>query len=191
MSEHADPPNCSVKDFLHGEHRPHRLVRVKAGWGIAGFGLAGLVLAALAIRGLAPEPMARIARVNRRWINPLILALIAGQRFGVARLEHRGRSSGALHATPILPAPVREGFVVALPYGRDVDWAQNLLRSGEGVLQHQGVRYRVGEPHIVPAVEALVELPAPIRALAGVFGPRDVLRVTILPNLTAETPPPA
>ena len=128
---------------------------------------------------------------NRRWFNPLMLRLAGDRPWGVARLELRGRRTASLRVTPVWADPVSEGFLVPLPYGQDVDWVRNLLHSGAGVLQHQGVRYRVGNPRILPAAEALHELPLLTRRLAGPRGIRSYMRVDVLPSPTAVIPPPA
>jgi hypothetical protein len=75
--------------------------------------------------------------------------------------------------------------------GVDVDWAKNLLTTGEGVVQHDDVRSRVGSPRVVPATSTLVEFPAVIRLLTEVMGVRNVMRVETLPALTVGLPPPA
>ena len=83
------------------------------------------------------------------------------------------------------------GFIVTLPYGRDADWATNLLAAGDGVLQFQGVRYRIGQPRIMPAAALLVEMPLAMQLATRLLGTRDAMRVDVEPGLTAEIPPPA
>jgi hypothetical protein len=132
-----------------------------------------------------------LRRANRRWFNPLVLRFAGHAPWPVARLEHRGRSTGAFRATPVLAWPVAGGFVVAMPYGTDVDWARNLLHAREGVLQYQGVRYRVGSPRIVPAREVGGDVPVPIGSLIAMSGMRHVARLEVLPGLTPEISLPA
>jgi hypothetical protein len=72
---------------------------------------------------------------------------------------------------------------VPLPYGTDVDWCQNLLAAGGGVIQEEGVRYTVGEPEIVEMKTLERELPAILRRLSHVYGITHFLRVKILPKL--------
>jgi deazaflavin-dependent oxidoreductase (nitroreductase family) len=48
--------------------------------------------------------------------------------FGIIR--HIGRRSGKVYETPIIVRPVKDGFVVELTYGRDVDWHKNVLAAG-------------------------------------------------------------
>jgi hypothetical protein len=144
-----------------------------------------------AFRDKDPVLIARVKAFNRRWFNPWILRHAGHGWWYAARLEHRGRTSGALYATPIVAEPVREGFLIPLPYGRDVDWARNLLHAGEGVLQAHDVRYRVGNPRIVPLADVEAELPWLMPIGARLCGIADFIRVDVLPSLTAEVPPPA
>jgi deazaflavin-dependent oxidoreductase (nitroreductase family) len=132
-----------------------------------------------------------LRRANRRWFNPLVLRFAGHEPWPVARLEHRGRTTGLFRATPVLAWPVAGGFVVAMPYGTDVDWARNLLHAGEGVLQYQGVRYRVGNPRIVPAREIGGDVPGAIASLVAASGMHHVARLEVLPGLTPEISLPA
>jgi deazaflavin-dependent oxidoreductase (nitroreductase family) len=144
-----------------------------------------------AFRDKDPVLIARVKAFNRRWFNPWMIRHAGHGWWYAARLEHCGRTSGALYATPIVAEPVREGFLIPLPYGRDVDWARNLLHAGEGVLQAHDVRYRVGNPRIVPLPDVEAELPRLVPIAARLYGIADFLRVDVLPSLTAEVPPPA
>ena len=76
-----------------------------------------------------------------------------------ARLEHVGRRSGRLYATPVVAKPVTGGYAVPLPYGRHVDWLRNLEAAGRARLQVDGQRYRVANPRIVPLAEIETQLP--------------------------------
>ena len=75
-----------------------------------------------------------------------------------------------------------------LPYGRDVDWAHNLLAAGEGVLQDHGVRYHVGNPRIVAAADLLPELPLVAHRIVATYGIRDFMRVDVLPGAVPAIP---
>ena len=152
---------------------------------------AALVKLAGSVRGDAAGTKERVKEIERRWANPLMLRLADVAPLPVARLEHRGRRSGRLYATPVWAAPVAGGFIVTLPYGRDADWATNLLAAGDGVLQFQGVRYRIGQPRIMPAAALLVNMPLAMQLATRLLGTRDAMRVDVEPGLTAEIPPPA
>ena len=58
-------------------------------------------------------------------------------------VRHRGRKSGTVYETPIIVAPVPEGFVAELTYGEDVNWYRNILAAGECELLVGGVLHHV------------------------------------------------
>lgn len=156
--------------------------RSKGLW-IVGAGAVLLRLSALwAFRTQNPAVIRRIKQFNRRWLNPWMLHLAGRPHWYAGRLEHRGRQTGRPYATPLWVDPVPGGFAMPLPYGRDVDWARNLLAAGEGVLQDYGVRYRVGNPRIVAAQVLLPELPLFTQRIIATYGIREFVRVDALAN---------
>jgi len=58
-------------------------------------------------------------------------------------VRHVGRKSGRTFETPIIVAPVPEGFVCELTYGEDVNWYRNIVAAGGCVLVVNGVEHRV------------------------------------------------
>lgn len=139
--------------------------------------------ALLAVRSHQPAVIGPVKQFNRRWLNPWMLRRAGGRHWYAGQLEHRGRRTGRHYATPLWVDPVYEGLVMPMPYGRDVDWARNLLAAGEGVLQDHGVRYRVGNPRIVPSANLLPELPGLTRRMAAMYGIKHFMRVDVLPNI--------
>jgi deazaflavin-dependent oxidoreductase (nitroreductase family) len=61
----------------------------------------------------------------------------------LAIIENLGRKSGRQYKTPILAFPTMSGYVFALTYGRNVDWAKNLQAATHGVLHYNGNSIRV------------------------------------------------
>lgn len=61
-------------------------------------------------------------RVTRR------LALSGVAHFWIVR--HIGRKSGKVYETPIIVAPIKEGFVIELTYGPEVEWHKNVVAAG-------------------------------------------------------------
>jgi deazaflavin-dependent oxidoreductase (nitroreductase family) len=84
-------------------------------------------------------------RVNRLVTNPII--------------HHVGRKSGRRYRTPVLAFPSRNGFVIPMPYGKDVEWARNILAAKECELIQTGRRSRLGNPRIVGFKAAESHLP--------------------------------
>jgi deazaflavin-dependent oxidoreductase (nitroreductase family) len=142
-----------------------------------------------AFRTQNPAVIGLVKRFNRRWLNPWMLRHAGGRHWYAGRLDHRGRRTGRPYATPLWVDPVHEGFVIPLPYGRDVDWARNLLAAGEAVLQDHGARYRVGNPRIVPSADPLPELPGLTRRIVTMYGIREFMRVDVLPNVAPTARP--
>jgi deazaflavin-dependent oxidoreductase (nitroreductase family) len=72
----------------------------------------------------------RIRVINKHVTNKLLIH-IAGKRFGhFAILGHTGRKSGKLYRIPIIAEPFQSGFVIALTYGKNVDWYKNVAAKG-------------------------------------------------------------
>jgi deazaflavin-dependent oxidoreductase (nitroreductase family) len=101
-------------------------------------------------------------RVNRVVTNP-ILGSIAWLVPPLAVVHHRGRKSGRAYRTPVVAFRTAGGFVVPMTYGRDVDWARNLVAAGGGEIQQMGRRHRVRRPRIVGGDVAGAHLPSLVR----------------------------
>jgi deazaflavin-dependent oxidoreductase (nitroreductase family) len=102
-----------------------------------------------------------LRRVNRVVTNPL-LGRIAWLVPPLALVHHRGRRSGRDYATPVVAIPSRDGFVIPMTYGRDVDWARNLVAGG-GAVERLGRRTAVRNARIVGFDRAAAHLPAALR----------------------------
>jgi len=138
------------------ERRSRRLRRAVV-WVLAACGV---------LRWLVPKMLGNgrgrdaVRRFNRRWLNPVMLRMAGRPNWYAARLEHVGRRSGRLYATPVVAKPVTGGYAVPLPYGRHVDWLRNQEAAGHARLQVDGQLYRVANPRIVPLAEIETQLPA-------------------------------
>jgi len=89
-------------------------------------------------------------RVNRAVINPQQRRSAGKPGASASMLRHTGRRSGRPYATPVGAVPTGEGFVIALVYGSGVDWARNVLASGQATIVHEGRTYRADRPEVVP-----------------------------------------
>ncbi len=88
---------------------------------------------------------------------------IARSSFGpFAIVRHVGRRSGKPYETPIMVAPVADGFVIELTYGPNVDWHKNVLAAGGCTLIWHGKEYVIDriEPLAVATGRAAFPLPA-------------------------------
>jgi deazaflavin-dependent oxidoreductase (nitroreductase family) len=93
-----------------------------------------------------PAPRS-LARFNRRFTNRLFLR-VAGYLPGCAIVNHVGRKSGRAYRTPVNAFRTDSGYIIALTYGSESDWAKNVLAAGSCELQMRGRRVRLFNPHI-------------------------------------------
>ena len=108
-------------------------------------------------------------RVNRLVTNP-VLGTIAWLVPPLAVVHHVGRVSGRRYRTPVAAFHSAAGFVIPMTYGRDVDWARNLVHAAGGEVEQMGRRVRVRRPRIVGFDAASARLPG---ALRGFFRAAD------------------
>ena len=91
----------------------------------------------------------RLARFNRRLPNRVI-GKIAGRRLSpVAFMLHQGRRSGRQYRTPVMPLPLRDGFLVSLPYVPRRDWVRNVLAAGRFGFEDRSGRLELDSPQVV------------------------------------------
>lgn len=94
----------------------------------------------------------------------------------LAIIHHLGRKSRRRYRTPVVAFRTAEGFVIPMTYGRDVDWARNLVAAGGGELERLGQNFAVRNPRIVGDAVAGPRLPPVIgRALVAAKLPGFVL----------------
>jgi deazaflavin-dependent oxidoreductase (nitroreductase family) len=106
-------------------------------------------------------------RVLNKHVTNKLLIHIAGKKFGhFAILSHIGRKSGKLYKTPIIAEPIEGGFVIALTYGKKVDWLANVMAKSYCDLFWKKKNYRLINPMIIDRDEGLKSFPSLInRAL--------------------------
>jgi deazaflavin-dependent oxidoreductase (nitroreductase family) len=122
-----------------------------------------------------PLPKA-VGRFNRIVTNR-ITGLLAGRVPLFAIVEHTGRKSGAHYRTPVNAFRTQDGFVIALTYGRDVDWLRNVLAAGGATLEHRGKRIVATDPHLTSADEVHRWVPVPIRLILRLLHVDDFLLI--------------
>jgi deazaflavin-dependent oxidoreductase (nitroreductase family) len=80
-------------------------------------------------------------------------------------IRHVGRRSGKTYETPVVLAPVPEGFVTELTYGEDVNWFRNIEAAGGCVVVHGGAEYRIDAIEPCEAMAGRAAFPPFRRAL--------------------------
>jgi len=101
-------------------------------------------------------------RVNRAFTNPL-LGTVAWLAPPLGVVHHVGRKSGRAYRTPVVTFRSAAGFVIPMTYGRDVDWARNIVRAQRCEIERMGRRFRLHNPRIVTFKAAEPHLPALVR----------------------------
>jgi deazaflavin-dependent oxidoreductase (nitroreductase family) len=62
---------------------------------------------------------------------------------------HTGRKTHRQYRTPVVVFRRSGRFIVALTYGRDSQWVQNVIAEGGCELQTRGRTLRLTQPHII------------------------------------------
>jgi deazaflavin-dependent oxidoreductase (nitroreductase family) len=106
-----------------------------------------------------------LRRVNRVFTNPVI-GTFAWLVPPLAVIHHVGRKSGRAYRSPVVAVRTTNGFAIPMTYGRDVDWARNMIAAGGCDLERAGRRIRLTNPRIVGLDEAEPHLPV---AMSGFF----------------------
>jgi deazaflavin-dependent oxidoreductase (nitroreductase family) len=118
-------------------------------------------------------------RMMNKLVTNKILIHIAGTRFGhFAVLTHTGRKSGKPYRIPIIAEPVKNGFVIALTYGKKVDWAANVLAKGGCSLKWKNADYPLRNPEFIGRETALAAFPVLFRAGLRAAGIEYFLRLS-------------
>ena len=83
--------------------------------------------------------------VLKHTLNP-ITCMLARSPFGpFSIITHVGRRTGKFYETPIIARSVKDGFVIELTYGPDVDWHKNVLAAGGCSVVWHGKEYVINK----------------------------------------------
>ena len=121
----------------------------------------------------------RVRVMNKHATNKIMIH-IAGKKFGhFAILSHTGRKTGKVYKTPIIAEPVDGGFVIALTYGKKVDWLANVLAKGSCNLYWKEKEYTLSKPEFVDQKTGLNAFPTPLNKVLGKIGIEYFLKLSI------------
>jgi deazaflavin-dependent oxidoreductase (nitroreductase family) len=116
-----------------------------------------------------------IARFNKHFTNRVTRPLAPHlPTFGV--VFHAGRTSGRRYETPVNVFRRGDGFVIALTYGTQSDWVQNVLAARGCELVTRGTRYRLTDPQIEHDDSRRLA-PLPTRPILRLLGAADFMRL--------------
>jgi deazaflavin-dependent oxidoreductase (nitroreductase family) len=119
-------------------------------------------------------------RIFNKYVTNKVLIHISGKKFGhFAILSHVGRKSGKLYRIPIIAEPVENGFVIALTYGKKVDWYANVKAKGHCSLQWKNRDYQLINPKFVDKEIGLKAFPKFVRSALKMAGIEYFLRLEI------------
>jgi len=123
----------------------------------------------------------RVRVMNKYATNKLLIHL-AGRSFGhFAVLTHQGRKTGRMYRIPIIAEPVEKGFVIALTYGKKVDWYANVLARGGCSLKWKNKDYALVNPVFIEKETGLNAFPGILRPALRTAGIQFFLRLSRQP----------
>lgn len=108
-----------------------------------------------------------MARFNRAVVNPVAVH-VAGLIPGVGVVIHVGRKSRNVYRTPVLVFRTKDGYRIALTYGRDSEWVKNALAHGAVRLTTRRKTHELSDPEIVTDPHRQ-HMPMPVRLFLRVL----------------------
>ena len=123
----------------------------------------------------------RMRYINKHITNRVLHGFTNLSHGPFAIIYHTGRRSGKPYETVIWIWQMREGFVIALTLGQEVDWFRNMKTAGGGAVYWHKRLYQVGKPELVDTEKALTAFPAFFRLLFRTFG-KQMKFVLMIPS---------
>ncbi|HVU14526.1 MAG TPA: nitroreductase family deazaflavin-dependent oxidoreductase [Phototrophicaceae bacterium] len=131
----------------------------------------------------APAPLLyRMRSFNKRVLNRLTGRIAHSSHGFFAIVKHVGRRSGKAYETPIIVAPVANGFVIALTYGTQVDWYRNVTAAGRCELIYHQRDYAVDQIEPLPLEQARPLFPAPLQLILRAQHVNQFIRLSSRPS---------
>jgi deazaflavin-dependent oxidoreductase (nitroreductase family) len=115
----------------------------------------------------------RVARFNRAVVNPVAVH-VAGLLPGMGVVTHVGRRSRNVYRTPVLVFGTKDGYRIALTYGRDAEWVKNAVAHGAVRLTTSRREHELSDPEIVTDRHHQ-HMPAPVRLLLRLLRVSDFI----------------
>jgi deazaflavin-dependent oxidoreductase (nitroreductase family) len=118
-----------------------------------------------------------LARMNLHVTNR-ILGPFARFAPGIGVVIHVGRKSHLQYRTPVMVFRRGNRLIIALTYGRDSQWVQNVLAASGCEIETRRRKLRLTEPHLIHDEERQ-NMPVFVRFFLGVLNVSDFLQLTI------------
>ena len=139
-----------------------------------------------------PAAAILLMRFRKRWLAKFNIAvtnritgLFAGWLPGFGILTHVGRKSGKIYRTPINVFRISTGFIIALTYSSNSEWAKNVLAAGGCELKTWGKKYQLFAPAVVHDPTRR-RFPIPVRLVLKLVGADEYMELSkaFVPPLT-------
>jgi deazaflavin-dependent oxidoreductase (nitroreductase family) len=125
-----------------------------------------------------------LIRFRKRWVAAFNLAItnrvtspFAPRLPGFGLITHVGRKSGRLYRTPVNVFRTSDGFMIALTYGQEAHWVQNILSAGGCRLETRRMVYQLSTPTLVHD-PTRARFPFPVRIILRIIGVTDFLQLS-------------
>ncbi len=125
-----------------------------------------------------------LLRFRPRWVAAFnlkvtnrITAPFASSLPGFGVITHIGRKSARPHRTPVNVFPTPDGFLIALTYGPNSHWVQNVLAAGTAELETRRTKYHLTAPQVVHD-PTRHRFPLVVRIALRIIGATDFLQVS-------------
>ena len=118
-----------------------------------------------------------LARFNLRVTNR-ILGPLAKHSPGMGIVVHTGRRSRQQYRTPVMIFRRNGRVIIALTYGRESQWVQNVLAAGGCELETQGQMLRLVHPRLFRDPQRSL-MPRPHRLILALLNVSDFLELAV------------
>jgi deazaflavin-dependent oxidoreductase (nitroreductase family) len=114
--------------------------------------------------------MNRIRYFNKYVLNKLLRWFVHLPFGPFALVKHVGRKSGKPYEATIMAFPINGGFMIALTYGPNVDWYQNVKAAGQCQLVFHNRTFAINHVEPMDAATALPLFPQPQKSILKSLG---------------------
>ena len=118
-----------------------------------------------------------LARMNVHVTNP-ILDPLAQRLPGMGVVLHIGRKTHRPYRTPVMVFRQHDHFLIALTYGRESQWVQNVLAKGNCELETQGRTLPLSKPRLIHDPQRRA-VPPIVGVALGVLNVSDFLELAL------------
>lgn len=124
------------------------------------------------------------------YFNPLTRQIAYSTVGPFAIIRHVGRRSGKPYETPIMVAPIFDGFVIELTYGPEVDWYKNIVAAGGCTVIWHGKNYTINMIKILDEQSGAAAFSPLIRVIIRIARMRYFAKLTAFRPNAGLIPPP-